>query len=81
MLVPWFLHGTYDFILMVGGASESDIGILGFVGIIILIVGGMSYARYEALQLSAHGNMDGSKVINIHNAIVDIDEISGEVRY
>lgn len=79
MLVPWLLHGTYDFILMVGGASESDIGILGFIGVIILIIFGLIYARYEAIQLSLHGNADGSKKLDIHAAIVCADESTGEV--
>lgn len=79
MLIPWLLHGTYDFILMVGEASGSDVGILGVIGIIFIIIGGLCYARHEAMQLSLQGNIDGSKSQNIHDAIVHRDEGSGEV--
>ena len=79
MFIPWILHGTYDFILMVGEASGSDVGILGVIGIIFIIIGGMSYARYEAMALSLVGNGDGSKAQNIHDAIVHVDEASGQV--
>lgn len=79
MVIPWILHGTYDFILMVGEASDSDVGILGVVGIIFIIIGGLSFARYEAMKLSLNGNIDGSKTYNIHDAIVQPDEVTGEV--
>ena len=79
MFIPWILHGTYDFILMVGEASGSDVGILGVIGIIFLIIGGLCYARYESMQLSLLGNGDGSKAQNIHASIVRINESNGQV--
>ncbi len=69
LVIPWLLHGTYDFILFVGEGSGSSIGILGFFGVIILIFVGLYYARTDAIAIQIATNY---KSENIHDDIVTV---------
>ena len=80
LLVPWILHGTFDFVLFVGGSSHKDIGILGFAASIILMLLGLFYVRREAMLMELETRNRGmADRIVIRDKIVYSDLETGEV--
>jgi len=73
ILVPWMLHGTYDFILTMGAESDAFATASIFVWIIVYI-GGLVYARKEAVDFARACPV----AVNIHSCIIN-DDVSHDL--
>ena len=62
------LHGTYDFILTMGGESDAFASASVFVWLVVYI-GGLVYARYEAIEFARACPAP----VNIHSCINNDD--------
>ena len=68
MLVPWLLHGTYDFILTIG-ANSKEFGPASPAVWLLVYLGGLAYARKEAIEFYKACPLR----CNIHTAIMQDD--------
>eukprot|EP01041_Mallomonas_annulata_P006772 gene6772-13721_t len=68
MLVPWFLHGTYDFVLTIGANSPQFAPASPVIWILVYVTG-LVYARREAMEFYKASPVTS----NIHQAILQDD--------
>lgn len=78
LLVPWLIHGTFDFCLMVSAGAHTKASFVGFIVAFLVFAAGLAYARHLTLYTLAHNPLEK---INIHAKIASENpRIIGENR-
>lgn len=63
------MHGTFDFLLMLGEGSHSSLGALGFVGAFAVFLSGLAYCRQLSFSVREHEASYGRQKVDIHERI------------
>ena len=69
LLAPWLIHGTFDFLLMLGEGSHSSLGILGFLGALLVFLAGLAFCRDLSFRVRETEASYGRLAVDIHQRI------------